>query len=289
MTGFARSGGEAEWGSWVWEGKSVNGKGLDIRCHLPSGLEQLEKYIKNRGSDVFSRGNFQVSLRIKPAFGDEAVSVNSAVLKGVLDAYEAQNGGPATDKALATLFTVRGVVESQPFDGAALAEDAAAIAVLEASGAELLQLLKSARDDEGRALHKTLVGHLSEISGLTKQASELAGKQVAAIAAQYRERLSNLDSERVVSDERLAAEIAVLAAKADVTEEIDRLSAHVESGIQMVGSGASVGRNLGFLAQELNREANTLCSKSASLDLTNTGLALKSVIDQFKEQAANVE
>lgn len=289
MTGFARSSGEADWGSWVWEGKSVNGKGLDARLNLPSGFEQVEKAVREAVSQRFSRGNFQISLRLETEIGDAGLSVNQAALKTLMDAYEQVDGTVATGTTLATLMSMKGVVEARFAHSRELACDEAIVDTLSASAVEMLDQLRSARRLEGTKLMDLLLGHLSEIAGLTRQSTVFAGDQISHIQNQYRARVAELDSDHSVSDERLAAEIAILASKADVNEELDRLAAHVEAGRALVSSSEPIGRNLGFLAQELNREANTLCSKSASLDLTNVGLALKSVIDQFKEQAANVE
>lgn len=289
MTGFARSSGEADWGSWVWEGKSVNGKGLDARLNLPSGFEQVEKAVREAVSQRFSRGNFQISLRLETEIGDAGLSVNQAALKTLMDAYEQVDGTVATGATLATLMSMKGVVEARFAHSRELAGDEAIVDTLSVSAVEMLDQLRSARRLEGTKLMDLLLGHLSEIAELTRQSTVFAGDQISHIQNQYRARVAELDSDHSVSDERLAAEIAILASKADVNEELDRLAAHVEAGRALVSSSEPIGRNLGFLAQELNREANTLCSKSASLDLTNVGLALKSVIDQFKEQAANVE
>ena len=289
MTGFARSSGEADWGSWVWEGKSVNGKGLDARLNLPSGFEQVEKAVREAVSQRFSRGNFQISLRLETEIGDAGLSVNQAALKTLMDAYEQVDGTVATGTTLATLMSMKGVVEARFAHSRELAGDETIVDTLSVSAVEMLDQLRSARRLEGTKLMDLLLGHLSEIAELTRQSTVFAGDQISHIQNQYRARVAELDSDHSVSDERLAAEIAILASKADVNEELDRLAAHVEAGRALVSSSEPIGRNLGFLAQELNREANTLCSKSASLDLTNVGLALKSVIDQFKEQAANVE
>ncbi len=289
MTGFARSSGEADWGSWVWEAKSVNGRGLDARLNVPSGLEMLDKAVKEGVSERFTRGNLQIGLRIEMASGGVDVTVNQAVLKTLMDAYEKADGTMATGPGLATLMSLKGVVETGASSLRALAEQPEAIAVMQASGDELLDLLKASRDEEGVKLHDMLFGHLSEIESHSRDAVAFAADQTVSIQQTYKSRIAELDQEGAVSDERIAGEIAVLATKADVSEELDRLRAHVETGRALLASDEAVGRNLGFLAQELNREANTLCSKSAILDLTNAGLALKSVIDQFKEQAANVE
>ena len=288
MTGFARVSGEAEWGSWFWETRSVNGRGLDVRMNIPSGLEQVEQAVRKFATETLSRGNLQVALRIELA-GSDAVSVNSAVLKTLIAAYEAEEGALATGPALATLMTVKGVIEAETLSVRDLLEVDGAVNSLIETGRTVMSNLKSARIEEGTSLNSLLVGQLSEMGRLTNQASEFSDIQKQSLAEKYRLRIAEFDTEGVVSDERLATEIAVLSAKADVTEELDRLTAHVTRGMDLLKSGGAVGRDLGFLAQELNREANTLCSKSASLDLTSVGLALKSTIDQFKEQAANVE
>lgn len=289
MTGFARSSGEADWGSWVWEGKSVNGKGLDARLNLPSGFETVEKTVRDGLSRRFARGNFQIALRLDTESVESGLTVNDGALRTLMEAYERADGTVATGAALATLMGLKGVVESRTTQSRELAEDNAIISTLAASANDMLDQLAAARQKEGEKLERLLFGHLSEIEGLTTQSVVFASDQLVHIQQQFRSRIEELDADHAVSDERLAAEIAILATKADVSEELDRLKAHVESGKTMLKSGEPVGRNLSFLSQELNREANTLCSKSASLDLTNAGLALKSVIDQFKEQAANVE
>lgn len=289
MTGFARTSGAADWGSWVWEAKSVNGKGLDTRINTPSGLDGIEKAIRTTACERFTRGNFQIGLRIEVSDIESALSVNQAALKALMDAYEQADQTVATGPALAALMGIKGVTEVAGSNIRTLAENKEAIAALTSSGFEALDLLKTSRAEEGEKLERMLAGHLSEIGQLTKQAVAFAKDQTIAIKDTFRQRIAELDIEGAVSEERLAGEIAILAAKADVSEELDRLQAHVESGQNMLVSKEAIGRSLGFLAQELNREANTLCSKSASLDLTNVGLALKTVIDQFKEQAANVE
>ena len=288
MTGFARTSGEAEWGSWSWEARSVNGKGLDVRINMPSGLETVEQSVRKAASEAFKRGNLQIGLRIDLS-GAESISVNQAVLKTLVQAYEQADGTMATGPALATLMGIKGVVESESLAMRDLADVDGATDRLSESGRDVIQRLALARSEEGADVKAMLVGHLSEMADLRSQAAGFAIAQKDAIAQKYRLRIAEFDTEGVVSDERLVTEIAVLAAKADVTEELDRLEAHIARGEGLISKGNAIGRDLGFLAQELNREANTLCSKSASLDLTNAGLALKSVIDQFKEQAANVE
>jgi uncharacterized protein (TIGR00255 family) len=288
MTGFARESGEAEWGTWSWEARSVNGRGLDVRLNVPSGLESIEQAVRKSVSETFKRGNLQIGLRIEMT-GSEKIAVNESVLETLIKAYEAADGTMATGPALASLMGIKGVVEAQSTSLRDLVEVEGAVEALIASGVALVQGLKTARDLEGADLKTMLAGHLSEMKSFHAQAIEFTAEQKTLIAEKYRQRIAEFDAEGAVPDERLATEIAVLSAKADVTEELDRLAAHIVRGNDLLESDGAIGRDLGFLAQELNREANTLCSKSASLDLTNAGLALKSVIDQFKEQAANVE
>lgn len=288
MTGFARISEEAAWGSWSWEARSVNGKGLDVRVNMPSGLEDVDKAIRKAISATFKRGSLQIGLRIELS-GAETVSINKDVLATLMAAYERAEGALATGPALATLMGIRGVVEAETLSMRDLTETDGAIDALIETGKQVIAALHARRVEEGDDLKTLFVGQLSEMSAHTGDALKHAATQKSALAEKYRTRIAEFDSEGAVSDERLATEIAVLAAKADVTEELDRLQAHITRGQSLIEGDGAVGRDLGFLAQELNREANTLCSKSASLDLTNAGLALKSVIDQFKEQAANVE
>jgi len=288
MTGFARVSDQAEWGSWHWEARSVNGKGLDVRVNLPSGLEAVDKAVRKTVSSVFSRGSVQLGLRIELS-GAETISINEDVLTTLMSAYERAEGALATGPALATLMAIKGVVEAETVSMRDLSENRRAIDALIASGQTAIAALHENRLQEGIELKALFTGQMGEMAEHTNAAIAHADTQKTALGEKYRARIAEFDTEGAVSDERLATEVAVLAAKADVTEELDRLKAHIARGQSMIESDGAIGRDLGFLAQEMNREANTLCSKSASLDLTNSGLALKSVIDQFKEQAANVE
>jgi len=288
MTGFARISEEAEWGSWSWEARSVNGKGLDVRVNMPSGLEMVDQAVRKAIGSTFKRGSLQIGLRIELS-GAETVTINDDVLAALMAAYERAEGALATGPALATLMGIRGVVEPETLAMRDLAEIDGALEALITSGEAVIRALHDRRVQEGEELKSLFIGQLSEMRVHTSDAIGHADAQKQAIGEKYRARIAEFDTEGAVSDERLATEVAVLAAKADVTEELDRLQAHIARGQNLIESDGAIGRDLGFLAQELNREANTLCSKSASLDLTNAGLALKSVIDQFKEQAANVE
>ena len=289
MTGFARRTGSEDWGTWTWEARSVNGRSCDIRLNAPNSLDAVEATVRSEVTKRFKRGSFQISLKIDLSDVEGTIRVNEPTLKALMDAYEKADGTMATGAALASLMGMKGVVETEAGSVSALGENKAAQNVLCDEAKHVLSELERARRDEGAALSSILCGHLDDVERYTGEAAKYADEQKTAIAARYTDRLKEIDTEGVVSDERLAAEIAVLASKADVSEELDRLVAHIATGRDFLISDEAVGRNLGFLAQELNREANTLCSKSASLGLTNAGLALKSSIDQFKEQAANVE
>ena len=270
MTGFARVSEEAAWGSWSWEARSVNGKGLDVRVNMPSGLEDVDKAVRKAVSAAFKRGSVQIGLRVELT-GSESVSVNENVLSTLMAAYERAEGALATGPALATLMGIKGVVEAETVSMRDLNEIEGAQASLIATGQAAIAALADNRRQEGDTLKILFSGQLSEMALHTSEAIDHAGTQKATLAEKYRARIAEFDAEGVVSDERLATEVAVLAAKADVTEELDRLQAHIERGQSLVDSEGAVGRDLGFLAQEMNREANTLCSKSASLDLTNAG------------------
>ena len=289
MTGFARRAGSEAWGAWTWEARSVNGRSVDVRLNTPNGLDTIEAVVRTAVAEYFKRGSFQISLKVDLSDAQGTIRVNEPTLKALMDAYEKADGTIATGPALATLMGMKGVVETEVGSITSLNENDTALKLLCDEARLAIKELDAARREEGASLSTILLGHLDDISQHTKDASRYAGEQKRAIASRYKDRLKEIDTDGVVSDERLAAEIAVLATKADVSEELDRLVAHIATGRDLLKSTDAVGRNLGFLAQELNREANTLCSKSASLGLTNAGLALKSSIDQFKEQAANVE
>jgi uncharacterized protein (TIGR00255 family) len=289
MTGFARVTGEAEWGAWAWEAKSVNGRGLDVRVNTPPGFDALERVVKAAASKQFNRGSLQVSLRIELSDQTGDATIDEALLNTLLVAAEKAHGVGISSEAIATLMTIKGVVEIGSANIRDVAANAGVMAELEASATQALHELDQARRAEGTALQAMLSGLVDELSAVSGAATALAGDQPALLKARLSKQLEELGMDRQVDAERLAAELALTAAKADVREELDRLNAHFDSARNLLSGGSPVGRKLDFLAQELNREANTLCSKSISLDLTNAGLSLKGTIDQFKEQAANVE
>lgn len=288
MTGFARVTGEAAWGGWAWEAKSVNGRSLDVRVNVPPGAEALEREVKAMAAARFNRGSLQVGLRIELAASGATAVINEALLAELAQAARKVSGRELSSEAIATLMAVKGVVDA----GATSTRDVmdeAAIALLTAAAGEALDGLAEGRRAEGASLVTLLGDLLNEMERLTGVAETFAGAQPELIRAKLTKQLEDLDREGRVDAERYAAEVALSAAKADVREELDRLAAHIKTGRELLKAGSPAGRKLDFLAQELNREANTLCSKSLSLDLTNAGLGLKGVIDQFKEQSANVE
>lgn len=288
MTGFARVTGEASWGGWAWEAKSVNGRSLDVRVNLPPGAEPLEREVKAQAGARFNRGSLQISLRIDLSASASGAVINEALLKELL-AVSRKLAGEPTPETVATLMMVKGVVEAGASSTRDVLADEDTLALLLAGAGTALDGLAEARKAEGSELNTLLNDLLNQMETLKAGAETFAAGQPEAIRARLVKQLEELDREGRVDAERFAAEAALSAAKADVREELDRLAAHIRSGRDLLKAGSPAGRKLDFLAQELNREANTLCSKSTSLDLTNAGLGLKGLIDQFKEQSANVE
>ena len=289
MTGFARTTGDFDHGFWAWEAKSVNGRGLDVRTNLPSGLEQVESRIKKAAGALFSRGNLQISLRLEWRSVQTELTVNEVLLGKLSAAYEATAGHPPTGDALATLMTVKGVTEARTRSGSDLQMSDLTLRVLEAGGLDVRNGLQTSRSKEGAALATLLSGFLADMRVQVELAEGLAGQQADLISERYRDRLEQLDADKIVAEDRIAIEVAALSVKADISEEIDRLKAHLNQVETLINGPDPVGRSLGFICQELAREANTLCAKSASLELTQIGLSLKGLIDQFKEQVANVK
>ena len=290
MTGFARAGGSSGAAGWSWEIKSVNGRALDIRCRLPQGLERLDPAVRGRVAARLKRGNVTVGLRLSQAPDAAAMRVNRAWLDELiaLAAEYRANEGIAPPR-LDGMLALRGVIEAaeQPDDDADSGQDDASM--LETLDTALVELVHE-RQAEGAQLAAALTDRIAEIETLTRQAEALAPSRQEALRARLREQVAALvDAGTPVTEERLATELAMLAVKIDVTEEIDRLKSHCASAVRHLQEEGAVGRKLDFLAQEFNREANTLCSKASHAALTDIGLALKAAIDQFREQVQNVE
>jgi uncharacterized protein (TIGR00255 family) len=281
MTGYGRAQGECSAGAWTWEVRSVNGKSVDARVSVPPGFEAAEFEARRKFRDRFSRGSFQAQLRI----AREAASAGAAVdtrLFMRLQRLARRHGGARPGELLAAPGVVREVRATAQID-----EDvvAALMAGLEAA----LDQLGVARAREGQALGDVLARVLGDLEACRQSAEAAALGQPAQVRDRLLLRLQEVARDTSIDPDRLAQEAALAAARADVREELDRLRAHIISAREMLEVGGPMGRKLDFLCQELNREANTLCSKSASLELTQAGLALKSLIDQFREQVQNVE
>jgi len=288
MTGFGRAEGALGPWSWAVEARSVNGRNLEVRFRGPPGFEGLERAAREGAQGRFQRGQLTVGVQAKRAEGAGAVRLNLEQLERYLAAgapYVA--AGQAAPPRLDGLLSLKGVIEA-----ADAVEDPEAQTALEAamaaSIAAALDGLAVARAEEGRALSGVLGGLVDHIGTLTAKSSALAQGQPAIIKARFEKRLTELAGE-AATEERILQEAAAMAVKADVQEELDRLRGHVSAAHDLLAADGAVGRRLDFLTQEFMREANTLCSKSASGALTSVGLDLKATIEQFREQVQNVE
>ena len=288
MTGFARAEGDDLGISWVWEMKSVNSKSLDLRLRLAQGFDSLEPQLRAMLAQRFRRGNFSASLavtRTTPA----VVRVNRETLAQLVAlmnelAGEIEAAPPRIDGLLA----LRGVVEMVEDEPDAVLEERRR-AVLD-SWRIALDRLANARAEEGARLSAVLRNQLAEMIALVEAAVECAAAQPAAIRERLQTMLARLaDLAPGMPEERVAQEMALLVARSDIREELERLRAHIEQSADLLRQEEAVGRRLDFLCQELNREANTLCSKSADIELTRIGLSLKAAVEQFREQVQNIE
>ncbi len=290
MTGFARGGFSTGAASWVWEVKSVNGRGLEARCRLAPGFDALDLRVKALAQELFKRGNLQVSLQLAREQKNAQVRVNREALAQILDAMSDIGEDIAADPpSLDGLFALKGVIETVEApeteeEHAALEEE------MLRSLRAVLEQLAEARAEEGARLHVLLTRDIDSIATLTQAAKAHAAAQPDVLKAKMHESIAALrDVVPALSEERLAQELALLAVKGDIREELDRLTAHVAQARALFEGREPAGRRLDFLAQEFMREANTLCSKASDVSLTQVGLELKAVIDQFREQVQNVE
>jgi uncharacterized protein (TIGR00255 family) len=290
MTGFARSAGSAGGLTWAWELRSVNGRGMDMRLRLPPGFDALESGLRDTAGRALKRGNVSATLTV--ARQDAArLTPDAAALEQVLAlalALAARIPGAEPPRAEA-LLALPGVLRP-----AAAVEDEATgeaqSAAVRAGFAEALAGLVASREGEGARLAATLSGQLDEIAALRALAAQQAADQPAAQRARMMETLQELLAQSPgLPEDRIAQEVALLASRSDVREELDRLDSHIHAARALLIEAAQVGRRLDFLVQEFNREANTLCSKSASVALTATGLKLKATIEQLREQVQNIE
>lgn len=287
MTGFAETAGTTGNWSWGWELRSVNGKGLDVRFRTGGGMDAAEQIWRKEVQKLLNRGNVTANLTVSRAKAELQYAINEDLLGQLVAA--ARRVAPDADVQPGQLMTVRGVIESAEIedDPESLQQRDAAIA--EGFSAAVLALQK-ARDGEGEHLSGIMAGLIDEIEELLGQAIDTAELQGAAIAEKLRSGVGELLAADVpLPEERLAQEVAVMIAKADVREEVDRLRAHVAQARDLLQTSGPVGRKFDFLAQEFNREANTLCSKSSSVELTRIGLEMKLAVDRLREQVQNVE
>ena len=289
MTGFARSEGNTASLSWVWEVRSVNGRGLDLRFRLPPGWDSLEPALREIAAKELRRGNVSATLTVKRS-SDTRLTFDSSVLEQVLalalDLHARSPGSPAPRPE--ALLALPGVLRQGNVESEALPGEAAEAA--RAGFARALTALIGARQEEGVRLTAILTSLLEEIASLRRTAAGQAVDQPAQQRRRMLDAVGDLLAERPsLPEERIAQEVALLAARSDVREELDRLASHIEAARALLAEGVAIGRRFDFLVQEFNREANTLCSKSASGELTTTGLQLKAAIERLREQVQNVE
>jgi uncharacterized protein (TIGR00255 family) len=288
MTGFARAQGDELGISWVWEIKSVNGKSLDVRLRLAPGFDALEPQLRALLAQRFRRGNFAATLTVTRT-QPPVVRVNRETLAQLVAlmnelAGEIEAAPPRIDGLLA----LRGVVETVEDEPDAVLEERRHL-VLD-SWAKTLDALADARAEEGARLATVLHSQLAEMAALVEAATACAAAQPAAIRDRLQTMLANVaDLAPGMPEERVAQEMALLIARSDIREELERLRAHLDQAADLLRQDEAVGRRLDFLCQELNREANTLCSKSADIELTRAGLSLKAAVEQFREQVQNIE
>jgi uncharacterized protein (TIGR00255 family) len=288
MTGFAHAEGEADGISWIWEVKSVNGRALELRLRLPAGFEPIEPQLRAALAQRCRRGNISATLAVT-RLTPPAIRINRVVLAQIVALSRELSGEiDAAPPRLDGLIGMRGVIETVEDDADDIVE-ARRAAVL-AGWSTALDRLAAARSEEGARLAAILGDQRGALAALVEAASGCAAAQPTAIRARLEALLAELSGlAPAMPEERVAQELAMLVSRADVREELDRLRAHIAQVGDLFERGEAIGRQLDFLCQELNREANTLCSKSADIELTRIGLSLKAAIEQFREQVQNLE
>ena len=290
MTGFARADGALGATTWTWEVRSVNGRGLDVRLRLPPGSEGLEPGVRAAVAKRLVRGSLSVALNLKRGDGATELRVNEAALRQVLIAVEgirARLNAPPPRAEL--LLGIKGVIEVVEREESETEVRARSEAIL-ASLADALDELVRTRSAEGERLAAVIAEQLNAMARLVAQVEAAPSRSPAAIRERLKEQIARLlETGAVLEESRILQEVALLATRADVAEELKRLAAHIAAARELIEASRPAGRQLDFLAQELNREANTVCAKASDAEVTRAGLALKAVIDQMREQVQNIE
>jgi uncharacterized protein (TIGR00255 family) len=289
MTGFARAEGSVDTIAWAWELRSVNGRSLELRFRLPNGWDAMEAGWRDLAARHLKRGNVSLNLTLKRQ-SETRLELDTVALEQVLriatDLHRRLPGSPppSAEALLSLPGVLRQAQADQQEERAAAADD------VQAGFARALADLVTSRQAEGERLATVLRRQLQEIAALCATAAEQAADQPAMQRARMLENLRTLLRETPdIPQERVAQEVAMLASRSDVREELDRLHSHIAAAHDLLREATNIGRKLDFLIQEFNREANTLCSKSATAPLTATGLKLKAAIEQLREQVQNIE
>ncbi|MEM1387969.1 MAG: YicC/YloC family endoribonuclease [Pseudomonadota bacterium] len=292
MTGYASQKGAGGGFSWMWELRSVNARGFDLRLRVPDWVEGLEAQIRKSVTQNVTRGNVTIGLKLTRDEADTGEAIDPEALARVLDdlkavAAAAETAGlPLSPITAADILSLRGVMSAATPE----TDQQALLTALMADLPAVIAAFSAMRQSEGAALGRVIANQIDQIAALTETAAAQADDRKDAVAARLKDNLARiLENADSADPDRVAQELALIAVKADVTEELDRLRTHVDAARALLSQPAVMGRKLDFLAQEFNREANTLCSKSQSAALTQTGLELKAVIDQMREQIQNVE
>lgn len=290
MTGFARSHGSSGPYAFEWELKSVNAKGFDFRLRLPPGWDEVETIARKRATELLARGTVYANLTVKRTGAGSVVRVNDDVLASILKVVgEISAKTDAVAPSVDGLLAIKGVIEVVEPESSEEEMQAARVAIT-AAFEQALRSLIDMRKREGVALGQILLQRMDDIERLSKRAEAAPGRKPEAIKARLAEQIAALlETSDRFDEDRLSQEAILMAAKADIREELDRIASHVAQTRELLGKGGPVGRRLDFLAQEFNREVNTTCSKSNDIELTNTGLEMKNVVEQFREQVQNLE
>ncbi|MDF2368098.1 YicC/YloC family endoribonuclease [Sneathiella sp.] len=290
MTGFARASGSLDGVGWLWEMKSVNGRGLEVRCRLPSGFDHLEDKMRKAAKSRFERGNINLHLQLENRGSDVAYQVNQDFLDELLTlAHHYVEDGQARRPRMDGMLALRGVIEPKEDPAADVDADRFAAALL-ASAEELMESMAAARAEEGAQLRPVLGAQLDEIETLVSRAGEITKSWPERTREKIKAQMALILEAAELEEGRLEQELALLTTKADISEEIDRLTGHIAATRELLdGAGGGVGRRLDFICQEFNREANTLCSKAHDKELTQIGLDLKVLVDKMREQVQNIE